>query len=585
MPNVFATARWVPRGLRVVAVVLAALLVAVLVKTTTAPVGAGGEVLQRVASTKDAGIVDRNGDGNGDAGPYGGTNRALSVGEQTGDGTELRIAMPFAVSGDAIDAVRTGGTARVSFNTWRVANVGTHRLVVDTYLGGASPVKTDFSRPASTSVSVVPIVGKTSVDVTPALRAIQGTTDKSVTLTLRLGLDRKPKAGDNQETLVNIAMAEANAAEDRPTLVVTAGSSPTTTSPATTPPATTPEVEASAKQPPSSVTGGSDWEVVFADEFDDPAYTWSKWDNGMRSGAKTLEGNGHLQFWKPENSAITTDRDGDRTISVLRQELRRESVPDKFYTVRTLCRLYPPGEYPRLYNPSVDNNCTTSNQNKTLVPYQFTAGMLNSAKSFGFRYGYIEARVKRPKGFGLWSSMWMRDWQPHAYEIDILENFDVNARLMRSTYWYPGGHNASNMNGGDVGIFKSGGLCRGWSPTPQTTSTPGRCSVENAVDMSQGYHTIGLNWTSTKYEFFLDGVKFFESPPGADIDRAYMHPIINLAFGNNTYEWDWLKAGMRPFEADLDGPNFAKRSVEWDYVRVWQAPGKKDVCTTGSCPG
>jgi len=28
---------------------------------------------------------------------------------------------------------------------------------------------------------------------------------------------------------------------------------------------------------------------------------------------------------------------------------------------------------------------------------------------------------------------------------------------------------------------------------------------------------------------------------------------------------------------------FPKPTVEWDYVKVWQAPGSHDVCTTGNC--
>ena len=52
-------------------------------------------------------------------------------------------------------------------------------------------------------------------------------------------------------------------------------------------------------------------------------------------------------------------------------------------------------------------------------------GGANSAKSVAFRYGYVEARVRMPKGFALWPALWLRDWQPWSYEIDALEGFDA----------------------------------------------------------------------------------------------------------------------------------------------------------------
>ncbi len=180
--------------------------------------------------------------------------------------------------------------------------------------------------------------------------------------------------------------------------------------------------------PPTGVTAGAQWDLMFDDEFNDAAVTASKWSTGMRTGAQTLESNGELEWYQPANSVVTTDNDGFGQIGVLRQTLQQQTVPSEHYTVRTLSRIYPPSKCASYYDPSVNNSTSASNTNLTEVPYRFTSGMLNNSKSFGFKYGYVEARVKMPKGFGLWPALWLRDWRGWNYEIDAFEGFDRSAR-------------------------------------------------------------------------------------------------------------------------------------------------------------
>jgi len=300
----------------------------------------------------------------------------------------------------------------------------------------------------------------------------------------------------------------------------------------------------------------------------------------MRSGARTLEGNGELQWYLPGNSVLATDQDAGTPVTVLRQGLQATTVPGQYYTVRTLSRLYPPAVCPHLYDPA-----RMAPTDPTLVPYRFTSGMLNSSGSFAFRYGYVEARAKLPRGFALWPALWLRNSDPWSYEIDVMEGFDRDARVTRSTYWWGDAqHFGTNMNGGDIGIRADGGACRGLAPLPVSTSDPSQCSLANAVDLSAGYHTFGLWWAPTGYTLFVDGVARWTSPPGADVDSSYNHLILNLAFGNNAYEFDWLGESVRPLDAGLLGTGwFPKPTVEWDYVRVWQPESRHDYCTTGNC--
>ena len=37
------------------------------------------------------------------------------------------------------------------------------------------------------------------------------------------------------------------------------------------------------------------------------------------------------------------------------------------------------------------------------------------------------------------TAIWMRNWAPWSYEVDVMEGFDRDARLLRNTYWWGSG--------------------------------------------------------------------------------------------------------------------------------------------------
>lgn len=440
-----------------------------------------------------------------------------------------------------------------------------------------------YYRQLSLSVRTINRTAKAPEDYTAVSRSISIPANNKKAVTVEVPTVSDGKTEPKEAFDLEVAGAEILAAVVKKGTIVDPFTCPAgSPSP---PPPSLPPVPPSPSSPPSSappagVTGGATWEKVFEDDFTSASATAAKWSTGTNSGSMTLEGNGQLQWFTPGSSVVTTDHDGLSTISVLRQRLTESTVADRFYTVRTLSRIYPPTKCPHLYDPK-----RLAPTDRTLVPYRFTSGMLNSAKSFGFRYGYAEARVKIAKGFALWSAFWMRNWHPWHSEIDIMEAPDRYARLMRSTYWWDGGsHFGTNNNGGDLGLLAAGGTCRAHVPVPATSTNTSQCSLANAIDLSQGYHTIGLNWTPTKYEVYVDGVKRWTSKSGAWIDPDYNHLVIDLAFVNDMYENDWTKEPVKPLDSGLLASGwFPKPTVEWDYVRVWQAPGQRDICTTGSC--
>jgi hypothetical protein len=121
-------------------------------------------------------------------------------------------------------------------------------------------------------------------------------------------------------------------------------------------------------------------------------------------------------------------------------------------------------------------------------------------------------------------------------------------------------------------------------PLATVRPSPATCSLADSVDLSAGYHTVGLNWTPTRNELDLDGVKRWSSPPGTDVASGFNRLILNLAFGNDEDEFDWTKEPVRPLDANLlSAALFPKPTVEWDDVRVWQPADHHAVCTTGTC--
>ena len=80
-------------------------------------------------------------------------------------------------------------------------------------------------------------------------------------------------------------------------------------------------------------------------------------------------------------------------------------------------------------------------------------------------------------------------------------------------------------------------------------------------------------------------MKRWTSPAGADVASDYNHLILNLAFGNDTDEFDWNRAAGAAARRGRARRRRRSRSrrVEWDYVRVWQPADHHAVCTTGTC--
>ena len=162
-------------------------------------------------------------------------------------------------------------------------------------------------------------------------------------------------------------------------------------------------------------------------------------------------------------------------------------------------------------------------------------------RSVGFRYGYIEARIKLPKGKGTWPAWWMMpvdggNW-PACGEIDIMEEVGVDANIVSSSIH-----------------------CTAYNHPTNTQKT----HAMTCVGAEDGFHVYALEWTEDYIRTYVDGQEqlYFENDHEGNNDtwpfgKAF-YPILNVAWGG---DWGGY-AGVDESALPL--------TMEVDYVRVWQ---------------
>lgn len=172
-------------------------------------------------------------------------------------------------------------------------------------------------------------------------------------------------------------------------------------------------------------------------------------------------------------------------------------------------------------------------------------GTIKSARLYarpktGWKYGYIEARIRLPKGKGTWPAFWMmpvnfNSW-PADGEIDIMEEVGYNPNVVVSTI-----HCNKYNNGGTA------------------TESASRTVATAQTD----FHTYAVEWTADYMTFYADGEKLLtynNDGSGKDawpFDAAF-YPILNLAWGGAWGGQQGLDESCLP------------ATMEVDYVRVFQ---------------
>lgn len=266
--------------------------------------------------------------------------------------------------------------------------------------------------------------------------------------------------------------------------------------------------------------------LVWSDEFNDSAGTAPDSTKWVHDTGGSGWGNGELQYYTAGTSNAAADGQGNLAITA-----RREN----------------PGGYSCHYGPC-----------------QYTSARLLTAGKFSRTQGRFEARLKLPKGQGMWPAFWMlgdnvfTDGWPASGELDVMENIGKEPGTAWGSLHGPGysGANAANAS---------------------YTLPHGRA-------LGDAFHTFTVDWAPDSITWYLDGIPYSQktkaNTPGPWVFDHNFFLLLNLAVGGY-----WPGAP--------DSGTTLPQSLLVDYVRVYElaaapstpapAPGKRIQGYAGKC--
>lgn len=172
---------------------------------------------------------------------------------------------------------------------------------------------------------------------------------------------------------------------------------------------------------------------------------------------------------------------------------------------------------------------------------RYTSARLKTMGKFEQTYGRFEARLRVPRGQGIWPAFWMlgndidRVGWPRSGEIDIMEHIGREPNFVYGTVHGPGYSGGSGISG--------------------------RYSF--ASDVAEEFHVFAVEWVPGEINWFVDGRQYHRVTPQslpAGGTWVFDHPfflLLNLAVG-----------GAWP--GDPDASTAMPQRLTVDYVRVYR---------------
>ena len=289
-------------------------------------------------------------------------------------------------------------------------------------------------------------------------------------------------------------------------------------------------------------TAGSDYKLVWSDEFNGTALNTDNWTYDLGNGGSNVGwGNNEKEYYTNRTDNVYVS-DGTLKITALEQKFNK---------------------------------------------YNYTSGRIKTAGKQTFKYGRMEARIKLPSSKVVWPAFWMlgvdqKRW-PWCGEIDILEAWNTISFAQGAFHWNAGVGDDSPYDN----KYVSGQLNASYSRY-------------NWYDKTQ-WHIYAVEWDNEYIHYFVDDVEFYKvnisTADKKDEGMKSYYFLLNMAVGGNlpgvapdagtlpaTMEVDYVRAYQRTSD---NGTNSAKWT-EQNQVPTYQITmkdGKKTVSNVNAYDG
>lgn len=175
----------------------------------------------------------------------------------------------------------------------------------------------------------------------------------------------------------------------------------------------------------------------------------------------------------------------------------------------------------------------------------YTSGRIKTLGKHSWTYGRMEARIKIPKGQGIWPAFWMLgtniaasvSW-PTCGEIDIMENI---GKPTEQSKVYGTIHGPGYSGGGGIS---------------------GNFTLPGGGVLADDFHIFAVEWTTNQIKWYLDNNQYFTVTPASLpngttwVFNAPQFFLLNLAVGG---QWPGYP----------DGTTVFPQQMLVDYVRVY----------------
>lgn len=257
------------------------------------------------------------------------------------------------------------------------------------------------------------------------------------------------------------------------------------------------------RAPGATVLPGPHWALVWSDEFEGPngaLVDATKWAFDLGGGGW---GNQELETYtdRPRNASLT----GEGTLAI-------QALRETFTGADGITR-------------------------------EYTSARLKTQGKFEQAYGRFEARIRVPRGQGLWPAFWMlgadiaaAGW-PRCGEVDVMEAIGREPSTVHGTIHGPG------YSGGD-GIGAA-------------------FTLPGGAGFADGFHVFAVEWEPAAIRWYVDGVLYqTRTPAGLPAGRRWVfdHPfflLLNVAVGGS-------------WPGNPDATTTFPQAMLADYVRVYR---------------